>query len=436
MEVRSFDSLDDARALRAKMAELNRRARRPDPFSTFEFYENFVENDEFHPEGIHPWLLAAFEHDELVGYLALKRSRIRSLGIPSTKVDFLVTHDTDRPHAVAPAEDERRCTDAFLRHLIDRRDEWDFLELQQQDEGSPLHTLPELPRSAYLVRAFPTLENGTIPLRWPSVREYFASFNRKFRSNVSRQMRALFAEGNVEVVRSFDPRATPILFDLLLAIEPSSWKSQAAAAITRNPRRVAYFRGLMHPRQPMRIGITIVLLDRMPIAGLVTGEFEHRRYALHIVFDDRYAHLSPGGAVLFIALCDAIDARASELNLLSGFAYYKTRWLAEISRTHSVQIYRVGRGPWAKAVLGSLRRRALPTRLAATAQKFNPVRRAVTPNDPFAPAPAPIEPARRSAIDALVEEALKTPCAYLDAAALAATMPFETESSARSARRA
>lgn len=437
IEVRCYASLEQAAFLRDQIDAVNLASRRPDPFSTFAFYENFVRHDEFSPAGA-PWplwFLTAMIDDRLVGYLVLKRSKVRVWGLHADKLDFLVTHDTDRPHLVASAEHELAVSQAFYRYLVGRRREWSLLEFQQQDEGSML--LPPPPGvdlKGCVLRRWPSMDNGTIVVRWDSLEAYFKAFSKKFRSNVSRQMRTLLAAGEVEVLSSSDPSVTPALFELCRCIEPRSWKSQADAAISRHPKRIEYFQGLLDARQPMRVSIHVLLLDGIPIAGLITGSFGPALQALHIVYDDHLSALAPGSAVLMLGMRQAISGGYAVFNLLSGFGYYKQRWLADMTPTRSAQIYRVGSLLFWRRMLGDLQRRLIRRPAGPAEVLFNPTRREVAGSGDDrdgAPSGPQVSQREREQIVRLIEQVRAGPCEHLSPAGLASIMPFETQRPSR-----
>jgi hypothetical protein len=116
---------------------------------------------------------------------------------------------------------------------------------------------------------------------------------------------------------------------------------------------------------------------------------------------------------------------------MSGFGYYKVRWLAEITETHSTQIYRIGSLPFWRRVLGDGLRRLRATRAHTALRRFNPARRDHSdPPDESHPdrplEPAPIDLSERSRLAALIAEVragAQVEC--LSAAALLAVMPFE-----------
>jgi len=435
IEVRCFGSLEEAAFLREEVNALNRAGTRPDPFSTFEFFENFLRHEKSFPQGrgLHLWFLAAFDTGRLVGYMALKRTTHKVLGLPVSRLDFLVTHDTDRPQLVARPEHALAVSEAFYAYLLERKREWSFLEFRQQDAASPLFPPPAAVKlKGYRVRQWPSLDNGTIHMRWGTLDAYFKSFSPKFRSNVSRQMRSLLAAGEVEYLASSDPAATPALFELYHSIEPRSWKSRAGVAIGRNTQWVEYFKGLLDARQPMRVSIQLLLLDGVPVAGFISGAFMKRLYALHMVYDDRLSRLAPGSALLLMAMRQAIDGRYALFNLLSGFGYYKVRWQAQMTETRIAQIYRAGSLLFWRRVLGDWMRRVFSARPNKAPVLFNSLRRDVGERESEQAERGkiprlPISHEERERIAALIAEVRKGQGEFLSAAELAAVMPFETQ---------
>ncbi len=438
IEVRCFGSLEEAAFLRDEVNALNRAGTRPDPFSTFEFFENFLRHHELFPHGhgLRLWFLAAFNAGRLIGYMALKQMTHRVLGLRASKLDFLVTHYDDRPQLVARPDHALAVSEAFYAYLLERKHEWSFLEFRQQDAASPLFPPPAAVKlKGYLVRQWPSLDNATIHVRWDTLDAYFKSFSKKFRSNVSRQMRSLLAAGEVEYLASSAPATTPALIELYHSIEPRSWKSRAGMAIGGYPQWVEYFKGLLDARQPMRVSIQVLLLDGVPIAGLISGAFMKGLYALHIVYDDRLSRLAPGSAMLLMGMRQAIDGRYAFFDLLAGFGYYKVRWQAQMTETRIAQIYRAGSLLFWHRVLGDWKRWVFPARPKETPVLFNPLRRDTSEREgeqtelDKIPKP-PISHEERERIAALIAEVRKGQVEFLSATELAAVMPFETQRAA------
>jgi hypothetical protein len=433
ISVRCFHSLTEAEPLRAAVDAVNLVSQRPDPFSTFEFYENFAAHEQRNASArpMRPWFLAAFRADRLIGYLALRAYSRRFFGVGTTALGFLVGHDTDRPHVVAHPQDLHEVTRAFSAYLIGRGREWSLLELNQQDDTAPLLRSPHAPDLAgYMVREWPSLENCTVHVRWSTSREYFRALTKRARSNVSRQARALLSAGNVELLASSDPRSNTALFELYRRVEPQSWKAQARLGIDRDPARVGYFTGLMQPGQPMQVAIQVLLLDGAPVAGLITGGFMQGLYALQTAYDRRLSHLGPGSTMLLLGMRQAIEGGYAFFNLLSGFRYYKVRWLADVTETRTAQVYRAGSLACWHRRLGDWKRRWLPAQAPHASLLFNPVRRETDAPDERpgkeTSAPPVMSREEKRNMAALIDQVRAGGGQLLSPAQLAAVLPFAT----------
>jgi CelD/BcsL family acetyltransferase involved in cellulose biosynthesis len=421
-------------ALGVEIDALNLSSTRPDPFSTSEFYRNFLERHSgfARDDGAQLWFLVAFSGQTLVGYLALKLTTRRTLGQSTRTLDFLVAHHADRPHVVARADDLAAVSDAFYAYLHGRRDDWDFLEFQQQDPASSLFPPPATANlSGWSVREYPTWDNCTIHVRWRTIAQYFQALAKKFRSDLRRQLRRLLALGEVGLITCGDPAATPALFELYRSIEARSWKSGTDIAVGDDAARAKYLEGLLDPAQPMRIVIQILLLDGVPIAGLISGGFGKDLYALEITFDRRLAAASPGSAILLLGVRQAIDGGYETFNLLAGFGYYKSRWLATATPTRSAQIYRVGSLVHLRRLLGDVKRRF--ARVPVTAPLFNPLRRGQDESDTEGEgiaAQVTFDASEREAYEHTLARVRAADCEVLTAQQLSAVLPLETQSRA------
>ena len=369
-------SFKDVAPLRAQIDTLNLASRRPCPFSTYAYIETFLAHDEEGTRDAEVLFLTAFQGDELVGFLPLRKHRDSLLHVPFHKVDVLVAHDTDRPHVVARPDDEARCADAFYRFLLEREHGWSFLELAMQDADSSLREVPHLDPMRFYARKFDTMPNTTVPLTYPSFAEYFNVIAGSQRKNMARLSRKLIAAGVVEVVASSDARAREALLELYLDLERRSWKEAAHAGIRRSPRRIAFFRALCAPNAPFEMGFDFVLLDGLPIAGLVSRGFEGTLHGLETCFDREYEDLGPGHLLTLMSIRRAMDDGYRAINFNGNYAYYKASIGGVVTETSAVQIYKVGRLPWLKARAGEIKRRLRP--VGPNGDRFNPARRAVS----------------------------------------------------------
>ncbi len=413
LSVRCSTRLEELMPVRDALDALNAQSRAPDAFATFGFYQSLLAA----APATQLRFLTAWEGERPVGYLALRRTEEVFWGAPHGRLEFLAARDVDAPRLICRPEDERRCAAALYRHLLSRDQDWSMLELRQQYPDSPLLRVPE--SDAHRLRLFESKENATIPLaRFSSLADFHKACSKKHRNNVSRSVRQLLGKGVVEHVSSDDPAATPLLLELYATLERRSWKDRAGAAIGRSQERAALLRRLLLPDQPLRISVELLLLDGAPVAGLVNGAFGKTLYALQIVHDEALAEMSPGTAALLLGVRRGLEGGFTAYNLLSGFSYYKTRWLAELQPSQSVQLFRAGKAHFWKALLGDLKRRLLPPAPPAT---FNLVKRETAELRH-----EPLPESERARIAALLQAVPRDRSVWLCADELQRIMPFET----------
>lgn len=355
--VRVFRSLDALSPFARDLAQLNLASRRPTPFDTLAYMRLFRAHDEHKKPGEEPLILMAFEGEKPVGVLPLRRVPERIFGVPCASIAFLMTHDNERPRVIAQPEDEARCAQAFYRYLTEEEKGWDLLHLHEQDHESALSTVPSsVNLKRYYVRRFPTNPNATLPLPYPSLPEYGTSLHRNHRRKLSQAIRRLREAGSVELWIAKDNPALARAFELYLDIEQRSWKVNIRGHIGRHTERVAFFRKLVEQNDPLKMAVYILLLDGVPIAGMVGGAFEGVFYAFEEAFDEGYRDLSPGNVMLLLLIWDTIESRCRALDLFGNYAYYKAHWGATITDTQAVQLFRKGSLAHLKALAGEVKR--------------------------------------------------------------------------------
>ncbi len=433
IEVRCCHSLAAAEPYREAIDALNLASMQPDPFSTFEFYEHCLQeaSRNIGVGGLRLWFVLAFSGGELVGYAALKQCTHLVLGVPAVKLDWLTAYVASRPHLVSATQHAGAVEVAVLAYLLSRKREWSLLEFQQQDADSALlPPMPEIGASDLVQQSWPTGVCWRVPVHGLSLAGYFATLSKKSRSNVSRQMRSLMAAGELRLLSSADPATVVALFGLYEHIESHSWKVRASAGIAQDRRSLSYYRRLLACDQPMLIVVQILLLDGVPISGLICGAFDRGLYALDIVYDERYAALAPGSATMLLAIRLAIEGGFEFLDLLRGFGYYKSRWLAEGSETRSLQIYRRG-SPfhWHRRLGDGLRQWSRkvpqPDRLLFNATRRKALESLDAPSSDAAPAVS-ADADQRALYAHLVDSVLAGCGEFLDPPQLSRMLPFPT----------
>jgi hypothetical protein len=356
LHVEVFRSFEAAAPLAAAVQALNLVSRRPSPFLTFSYMQTFLAHDEFAEEGAQPLLLAARRGEELVGFLALRRRRLRVFGMPCVKVETLVTHDIDRPGMVSRPEDEAACADAFWRYLTAREKGWGLVEIQEQEAESPL-AAPAGLGSRFWTRRFEHHPNATLLLEHGDPAAYFSSLSDNQRRSIRHAANRLYRAGEVEVVSSRDPLALPALLDLYLDVERRSWKAGSSAALSRHPVRVEFFRALARPGQVPSLWFRFLLLNGLPIAAELNASFADTEYGLEVVYDEDYKDHGAPNILFLVSLGEAIRSGVRAFNLMNNFAWQKSRWGAVITDLAAVQVFRTASLFSLKAALGWVRRR-------------------------------------------------------------------------------
>lgn len=387
LHVRAIRSLDAVAPLADRLEALNLASRRPTPFDTLAYLRTFLAHDEYRVPGQEVLFLVALEGGSPVGYLPLRRVPERVLGIPYTALRCLMVHDNERPRVVSRPEDEARCSAAFYRYLVEEERGWDFLQLHEQDADSALRTPPpSLDLRRFHVRRLPTNPNATILLPYRSVDDYLHALHKNHRRKLAQTARRLLQAGTPELVTAIDPRSLPGALDLYLDLERRSWKVHVGGHIGRHPERVAFFRRLVGPDQPLAMIIHLLLLDGVPIAGALGGSFGRDLYWYEEAFDDGYRDLAPGNAMMLLLVRDAIERGFRSLDLFGNYAYYKARWGATITETEAVQLYRIGSLIHLKALAGDVRRWLRPP-VTQRDVDFNLEKRAAAGEDAAGDAP-------------------------------------------------
>jgi hypothetical protein len=403
--VRAYESLEALDGLAPRLDALNLASRRPSPFATLAYLRTFLANDEDAHHGYRPLFLVASEGEAPVGWVALRRQPARLLGLPAHRVEFLVLHDNERPHMACREADEPRCAAAFLRHLLERERGWSLLEWMEQDQGSPLVAAAEAGARGCYLRRFDHNPNATIERSWADAGEYYRSLSKNFRASIRSGVNRLTAAGHIEFASTWAPAAAARLLDLHLDVEGRSWKGPAAAGVSRHPVRVGFFRALMAAGQPMRMGLRLMLLDGVPIACEINGEFGDTWYAMEGTYDEAWRDAGPGHLLFLMTMREALGRGVRAVNLLNNYAYVKRRYGATITETAAVQLFRPWTPLWAKARLGDLRRRLLGRGTTQADVDYNLVKGRREGEGDEAAAPEAARP-DRSASRRLAEEVL------------------------------
>jgi CelD/BcsL family acetyltransferase involved in cellulose biosynthesis len=381
VRVETIDTLEALRRLAPQVRSLHAASADQSPFTTLGFIESYAEHNEYfaEPGSLQLRVACAFCDGELVGYAPLKRVRERAGLLRHDKLEFLCTHDSALPHVVTRRGDEVRISGAIVDHILTHQTAFTVLELKEQTRDSPLLVDGNArARPGFYARVFPGADTAVITRRWNTLGDYFGALSKKQRSNVARQVRKLLDLNGLELVSACHPASLDVILALYLDLEARSWKSDADVTIARHPSRLAFVRDLIAKADPFELSVDVLCAHGEPLAGIINGRYGGRLYALHIAYDERFHGTSPGVLMVLWSMKRVIEERLASYDLLHGSTYYKTRWLADIVTTQSVQYFRRGSAAHLRARLGELWRfiRRAP-RSAKADVVHNAVKRAI-----------------------------------------------------------
>jgi hypothetical protein len=364
LHVERHDGIIGLQSLADELDLVNAGSVRPSPFATSAFTITYASNSERDPLGMDVrlfvvrdrsekalgWAVFAFRTDQLAQVPPSIRQRAPRLGAVlsglaqfgrSPRLEVMTTSDVDRPGVVALQGREDAVATALLKHLIKHELDWTLLEWRAQELDSPLwKAAHELANPFLRVRDVELDPYSEVRLLWPDVSSYFRNLSKRMRSNVSRQVRRLYATGDVELVMVEGSEATAAFFEAYQELESRSWKHQSAAAMGRHPLRRKFYSRVVSGQagiEPSLIGIT---LDGVLIAALINGRFGDRMWSMEMAFDESLNEVGPGQLLLLLAVMDGLNKRCRSLNFFQLHGYFKRRWLADEIPVVNVQVLR------------------------------------------------------------------------------------------------
>jgi CelD/BcsL family acetyltransferase involved in cellulose biosynthesis len=238
------------------------------------------------------------------------------------------------------------------------------VEFFGQQRGNALHLASHAAASArFRTRDIVLEPYNEIPLTFENLSAYYRSLSSKMRSNIGRQTRRLFSDGDAELVLADGPQATSAWFDAYCDLDGRSWKRGTDASIQRHARRVQFYREIAAARGGLDPSFIGVVLGGALIAGLLVGSNQtaspgfHGAWCLEMAYDQSQAELGPGQLLLLLAVAEAIRRGDRHLSFMQNFSYYKHRWKADAIEVVSVQLIRRASLQNVRASLGDFKKR-------------------------------------------------------------------------------
>jgi hypothetical protein len=350
----------------SEIDRLNLASARPNPFLSSAFLTCYASYSDHYTPGQQVRLFLIRDGDQLIGCAPMRRA---SDGWGGGRLRLLGPLDTDRPGMLSSLEDEHRVATALVRHLCAHERGWGMVEFFGQQRGNALHLATHAAASSrFRTRDIELEPYNEIPLAFENLSAYYRSLSPKMRSNIGRQTRRLFSNGEPELVLAEGPQATSAWFDAYCDLDGRSWKHGTDASIRRHARRVRFYREIAAARGGLDPSFIGVVLEGALIAGLLVGSNQtaspgfHGAWCLEMAYDQSQAELGPGQLLLLLAVAEAIRRGDRHLSFMQNFSYYKHRWKAEAIEAVSVQLIRRASLQNVRASLGELKKRWLERR--------------------------------------------------------------------------
>ena len=169
---------------------------------------------------------------------------------------------------------------------------------------------------------------------------FIAGKDKKFRYKVRNSLKDLEGAGALTEGWIVAPAQVDAFYAQLLEIERNSWKVSAGMAICGSQMEQQYYRRLLPflaARDALRANLLI--LDGRPIAYSLCYASGGAFRQLKTSFDDRYAELGPGSAVLNRSLQRAFESGATEFDFLGDVMQHKNQWASGVRAHCTVYLY-------------------------------------------------------------------------------------------------
>lgn len=267
--------------------------------------------------GRSPYLLAAYEGEDLVGLLPL----IRSLG-PWRTLRSMAVGPSDYLGPIAQPQVRTKVEQAFLEHL--REAPADMVDLHQWT-GDSRHGEP-VDQATCLRLDLPDSFDG-----------YVAGLSKSLRYDVRRLERS---EG-FRIIEPEDPtQALGVLFDLHV----KRWRSRGLPGVfSRRVRR--FHEQWAHLAQPLGwLRLKILEHDAQPIGAIYAMSQGGRCYYYQAGFDPAASKLSPGTLLVAATIREAIEDGVSTFDFCRGDEPYKRRWKPQTVATNQRLLFATSQG--------------------------------------------------------------------------------------------
>lgn len=161
--------------------------------------------------------------------------------------------------------------------------------------------------------------------------DFWATYSSRFRRALRKKVSKAEEEGTLSLMCASEGQALEDAFATFLEVEDSGWKGQRGTSIRQQPKKLAYYKSLLHSySQTRQVQINILYLNDVAIAaqfGIRVGE---RLYLLKIGFSETHAAISPGYLILYKLIDEMAQANAiTSISFVTGVDWID-RWHPQV----------------------------------------------------------------------------------------------------------
>jgi CelD/BcsL family acetyltransferase involved in cellulose biosynthesis len=307
-------------------------------FLTFEWVDgcirHFCKNDKL-------LILNVLDGDRLIGIAPLMIKRYRYFGLQVRSVCFIGTSVSDRMDFIV-AERQEESIRMLLDYLMNIKDEWDFIDLQEMVENTKtVEAIKAWLRNKKLLRIF-----------GPSQKSFFIEFNgnrdflfRVFSNRLNKKLKKIYGkyrQSDLKFERYTDGLVDmDRLFSDLNAIEKESWKGSRNSGIFSKSHSRDFHREIFKDfSKKSWMDLSLLSVDGVPVAFVYNFLYRKRSYNYSVAFDKKYAVLSPGTMLMLWALKDSAQQDISEYDFVRGEGEWKTKLTNAFKMHQRVRIFK------------------------------------------------------------------------------------------------
>jgi len=194
----------------------------------------------------------------------------------------------------------------------------------------------------YTIKVEDSVKSPYLNLNNKSWDDYFNTLDKKFRSDILRQIRRLTSLGGVKFECCKDVNQLPRILSIMYSqhIERREGLGQNRSIFLNNRIKDFYHEINEKLFLSSKLLLFYIKFNNNIIAVAECFLYDKNLYYYIPTFDLKFARYSPSKILLYYIIEYSFKHRLNELDFMIGDEDYKLRWRAEIRRTHNLSFFR------------------------------------------------------------------------------------------------